>query len=187
MHAAPLGQQALMNQTLSTLSRSMVLSMLLVFLLMVALYNSYRAPFIIMFAIPVATVGALGALWLTHETLNLYSLIGTVLLVGIVTKNGILLVDYANRLRTAQKSKLYAIVESARTRFRPIIMTTAAMIAGMTPLALAFEPGSSQRSSLGVVVIGGLTSSLFLTLVVVPIMYLWLTPKQPRRKSTQTR
>jgi len=174
---APLGQQDLMGQTLVGLGSSLILSVVLVFLLMVALYNSYRAPLIIMFAVPVAAVGALGALWLTHETLNLYSLIGTILLVGIVTKNGILLVDYANTLRERGKNKLEAIKESAFTRFRPIMMTSISVIAGNIPLALALEPGSQVRASLGVVVIGGISSSLILTLVLVPIMFLWLAPE----------
>ena len=173
----PLGQQDFMQQTLIGLGTSLVLSIMLVFLLMVALYNSYRSPFIIMFSVPVAAVGALGALWITHETLNLFSLIGTILLVGIVTKNGILLVDYANTLRERGETKIKAIQESAYTRFRPIIMTSISVIAGNVPLALALEPGSSVRSSLGVVVIGGITSSLILTLVLVPIMYVLLSPE----------
>jgi multidrug efflux pump len=130
-----------------------------------------------MFSVPVAACGALGALVLTHETLNLFSLIGTILLVGIVTKNGILLVDFANTLRERGRSKIEAIKESAFTRFRPIIMTSISVVAGNFPLALALEPGSSVRSSLGVVVIGGILSSLVLTLVLVPIMYMWLAPK----------
>jgi HAE1 family hydrophobic/amphiphilic exporter-1 len=174
---APLGQQDLMQQTLVGLGSSLVLSVVLVFLLMVALYNSYRTPFIIMFSVPVAAVGAIGALWLTHSTLNLFSLIGTILLVGIVTKNGILLVDYANTLRERGEDKLTAIQESAFTRFRPIIMTSISVIAGNFPLALALEPGSSVRASLGIVVIGGISSSLILTLLLVPIMYMWLSPK----------
>jgi HAE1 family hydrophobic/amphiphilic exporter-1 len=174
---APLGQQDLMGQTLLGLGTSLILSVVLVFLLMVALYNSYRSPFIILFSVPVAAVGALGALALTRETLNLFSLIGTILLVGLVTKNGILLVDYANTLRERGESKLQAIQESAFTRFRPIIMTSVSVIAGNIPLALALEPGSTVRSSLGVVVIGGITSSLILTLILVPIMYMWLAPE----------
>ena len=166
-----------MAQTLVGLGTSLILSIMLVFLLMVALYNSYRAPFIIMFSVPVAAVGALGALFLTRSTLNLFSLIGTILLVGIVTKNGILLVDYANTLRERGESKIKAIQESAFTRFRPIIMTSISVIAGNIPLALALEPGSSTRSSLGVVVIGGITSSLILTLVLVPVMYVLLAPE----------
>jgi HAE1 family hydrophobic/amphiphilic exporter-1 len=172
----PLGQQDLMAQTLSQLGGSVVLSVVLVFLLMVALYNSYLSPLIILFAVPVAAVGALGALALTHDTLNLFSLIGTILLVGIVTKNGILLVDYANTLRSQGQDKLTAIQESAFTRFRPIMMTSLSVVAGNIPLALALEPGSSVRASLGVVVIGGILSSLLLTLILVPIMYMWLAP-----------
>jgi HAE1 family hydrophobic/amphiphilic exporter-1 len=173
----PLGQQDFMQQTLIGLGTSLILSIVLVFLLMVALYNSYRTPFIIMFSVPVAAVGALGALYLTHSTLNLFSLIGTILLVGIVTKNGILLVDYANTLRERGETKLKAIQESAFTRFRPIIMTSISVVAGNLPLALALEPGSSVRSSLGIVVIGGILSSLTLTLVLVPIMYTLLAPE----------
>ena len=172
----PLGAQDLMNQTLTGLGSSLILSVLLVFLLMVALYNSYRSPLIIIFSVPVAAVGALGALALTHQTLNLFSMIGTIMLVGIVTKNGVLLVDYANTLRRRGEDKLKAIQESAFTRFRPIIMTSASVVAGNIPLALALEPGSSVRSSLGIVVIGGILSSLFLTLVLIPIMYMWLAP-----------
>ena len=174
---APGGNQELMLQTLQGLGSSLVLSVVLVYLLMVALYNDFRDPFIILFAIPVAIVGALGALFITHQTLNLFSLIGSLLLVGLVTKNGILLVDYANTLRKRGKEKFDAIVESGETRFRPIIMTTAAMITGMLPLALALEPGSQVRASLAIVVIGGLTSSLVLTLFIVPVMYMWLSPK----------
>jgi HAE1 family hydrophobic/amphiphilic exporter-1 len=173
----PLGQQDFMQQTLIGLGTSLILSIMLVFLLMVALYNSYRSPFIIMFSVPVAAVGALGALYITHSTLNLFSLIGTILLVGIVTKNGILLVDYANTLRERGESKIKAIQESAFTRFRPIIMTSISVIAGNIPLALALEPGSSTRSSLGIVVIGGITSSLILTLILVPVMYVLLAPE----------
>jgi HAE1 family hydrophobic/amphiphilic exporter-1 len=173
----PLGQQDLMNQTLLGLGSSLILSVVLVFLLMVALYNSYISPLIIMFSVPVAAVGALGALALTHQTLNLFSLIGTILLVGIVTKNGVLLVDYANTLRRRGEEKLTAIQESAFTRFRPIMMTSISVVAGNIPLALALEPGSAVRASLGVVVIGGILSSLFLTLILVPIMYMWLAPK----------
>jgi HAE1 family hydrophobic/amphiphilic exporter-1 len=173
----PLGQQDLMNQTLADLGGSLVLSIVLVFLLMVALYNSYRSPMVILFSIPVAAVGALGALVITSQTLNLYSLIGIISLIGIAAKNGILLVDYANTLRARGVEKRAAIIESAYTRFRPIMMTSIALIAGNIPLALALEPGSAQRMSLGITVIGGDTSSLILTLLLVPIMYMIIAPK----------
>jgi HAE1 family hydrophobic/amphiphilic exporter-1 len=175
---APFGQQDYMRQVLTGLGGSLILSVVLVFLLMVALYNSYSSPFIILFSVPVAAVGALGALLITHQTLNLFSMIGTILLVGIATKNGILLVDYANTLRSRGLNKIAAIRESARTRFRPIMMTSVSVVAANIPLALALEPGSSVRSSLGVVVCGGALSSLALTLVLVPVMYMWFAPKR---------
>jgi len=175
---APFGQADYMRQVMTGLGGSLILSVVLVFLLMVALYNSYSSPFIILFSVPVAAVGALGALLVTHETLNLFSMIGTILLVGIATKNGILLVDYANTLRERGMNKIAAIRESARTRFRPIMMTSISIVAANIPLALALEPGSSVRSSLGVVVCGGALSSLVLTLVLVPVMYVWLAPKR---------
>jgi HAE1 family hydrophobic/amphiphilic exporter-1 len=174
---APLGSQDFMGQTLRGMGSSMIFSVILIFLLMVALYNSYSSPFIIMFSVPVAAVGAIGALLVTHKTLNLFSLIGTILLIGIATKNGILLVDYANTLRSRGRDKLAAIKESAYTRFRPIIMTSFSIVAAMVPLALGFEPGSGSRTSLGVVVMGGVLSSLFLTLLLVPIAYMWLAPR----------
>ena len=171
------GNQQNVSDTILGMSVSLVLSIALVYLLMVALYDSYRTPFVIMFSVPVAVVGALGALALTHQTLNLFSFIGSVLLVGLVSKNGILLVDFANRLRANGMDAIDAVRESALERFRPIVMTTLAMIAGMLPLALALDPGSEAERSLGTVVIGGLTSSLFLTLLIVPIVYLRFAPR----------
>jgi len=169
----------LMNQALVTLGSSLMISFILVFLMIVALYNSYRTPFVTLFAIPLATIGAFGALWITRSTLNLYSLIGMVLLVGLVTKNGILLVDYADTVRKRDgRNREEGIREAAQTRFRPIMMTTIAMIAGMLPLALGLEPGGGSRASLAIAVIGGLASSLALTLFIVPIMYTWIAPKE---------
>jgi hydrophobic/amphiphilic exporter-1 (mainly G- bacteria), HAE1 family len=171
------GNQQDVAATVYGMGIALLLSILLVYLLMVALYNSYRTPFIIMFSIPVAAVGSLGSLALTHQTLNLFSLIGTVLLIGLVTKNGILLVDFAGARRREGMSSVAAIRAAARQRFRPIMMTTIAMIAGMSPLALALDPGAQASRSLGTVVIGGLASSLLLTLVLVPIVFVALTPK----------
>ena len=170
------GNQESVRNTVYGMSISLLLSIVLVYLLMVALYKSYRTPFVIMFSVPVAVVGALGALALTHQTLNLFSFIGSILLVGLVSKNGILLVDFANRLRRGGMLEIEAVRESALERFRPILMTTLAMIVGMLPLALALEAGSEAERSLGTVVIGGLSSSLVLTLVLVPIVYLWIAP-----------
>jgi len=180
------GNQQNLADTVSGIGAALLLAFLLVYLLMVALFDSYRSPAIIMFSVPLAVVGALGALALTHQTLNLFSMIGTVLLIGLVSKNGILLVDFANRARLEGKTKRAAIIEAAEIRFRPIIMTTFSMVAGMLPLALALDPGAETRRALGVVVIGGLLSSLILTLLVIPIVYLALgqrdpSPPTPRR------
>jgi hydrophobic/amphiphilic exporter-1 (mainly G- bacteria), HAE1 family len=173
------GNQQNLSDTLRGMIAGLILSFILVYLLMVALYNSYRLPFIIMFAVPVATVGAFTALALTRQALNLYSLIGTVMLVGLASKNGILLVDFADHMVQSGMDRVSALVEAAKERFRPIVMTTCAMIAGMTPIALALDPGGAQRQALGVVVIGGLISSIILTLVLVPVMFMWLGPKKP--------
>ncbi len=174
------GNQANLVQTVNGLGVSLILSLSLVYLLMIALYNAYRAPLVIMFAVPVAAVGALGALAITGQTLNLFSLIGVVMLVGLVSKNGILLVDFAELKVDGGMEKFAAMKAAARERFRPIVMTTVSMISGMLPLALALDPGSAAKRSLGTVVIGGLTSSLLLTLVLVPIMFVWIAPGPPK-------
>jgi hydrophobic/amphiphilic exporter-1 (mainly G- bacteria), HAE1 family len=175
------GQQQNLSDTVNGMATGLILSLCLVYLLMVALYDSYRLPFIIMFSVPVAAVGALTSLAVTHQALNLFSLIGTVLLVGLASKNGILLVDFANHMVERGMDRSAAMIEAARERFRPIVMTTCAMIAGMSPIALALDPGGAQRQALGIVVIGGLVSSLLLTLVLVPVMFMWLGPKPKAR------
>ena len=178
--AAAGGTQQNLVQTVNGLGVALLLSLALVYLLMVALYDAYRVPFVIMFAVPVAAIGALGALAITRQSLNLYSLIGVIMLIGLVSKNGILLVDFARHRVAAGLSKAAAIKEAASERFRPIVMTTVSMIAGMTPLALALDQGSVAKRSLGTVVIGGLTSSLVLTLVLVPIIFIWIAPGPPK-------
>ena len=178
------GQQQNLTQTVNGLSISLLLSFSLVYLLIIALYDAYRAPLVIMFAVPVAAIGAFGALAITGQSLNLFSLIGVVMLVGLVSKNGILLVDFAQLKVLDGQDKLSAIKAAARERFRPIVMTTVSMIAGMLPLALALDPGSAAKRSLGTVVIGGLTSSLLLTLILVPVVYLWIAPGPPSRPAS---
>jgi multidrug efflux pump subunit AcrB len=182
---APNGSQRNLLDTVSGIAVALILSFLLVYLLMVALYNSFKTPFVMMFAIPVTAFGALGSLAVTDLTLNLFSMIGTLLLVALVTKNGILLVDYANHLRERGRSVEQAIRESAATRFRPIVMTTFSMVVAMLPIALALEPGSEVRQALGVVVVGGLLSSLALTLLLVPVVYVRMT-RQPTPKPQAT-
>jgi HAE1 family hydrophobic/amphiphilic exporter-1 len=141
-------------------------------MVMVALYDSYLDPFIVLFSIPVAMVGALLALALTMKSLNIFSILGIIMLIGLVGKNAILLVDRANQMRREKAFSPYdAIVEAGQSRLRPILMTTTAMVIGMLPLALATDSGSEWKSGLAWAIIGGLISSMFLTLVLVPVIY----------------
>jgi HAE1 family hydrophobic/amphiphilic exporter-1 len=170
---------------------ALITSFTLVYVLMVVLYGSFVEPFIVMFSVPVAIVGALGGLALRHQSLNLFSLIAIVMLFGLVAKNGILLVDYANQQRKRGASVHEAIVSAAETRFRPILMTTCAMIFGMLPLSLGLTEGAEERASMGTVLIGGLSSSLVLTLLLVPIMYTfvmgWVDKREKRREDRHAR
>ncbi|HTJ26794.1 MAG TPA: efflux RND transporter permease subunit [Candidatus Limnocylindria bacterium] len=156
---------------LNSMAFALLTSIALIYCLMVVLYGSFLTPFVIMFSIPVAIIGALFALAITHQTINLFSAIGLIMLFGLVAKNGILLVDYANTLRKRGLTHAEAILTAGGTRLRPIVMTTAAMVFGMLPLATGHTEGGEIRMSMGIVLIGGLLSSLFLTLFLVPAMY----------------
>jgi HAE1 family hydrophobic/amphiphilic exporter-1 len=147
------------------------LSIVLVYMLLAALYESLIMPFSVLFALPVALVGALFALAISHNTLNLLSLIGLVVLMSLVGKNGILLVDYTNHLRGQGLSRHDALVKAGPTRMRPIFMTSAAMILGMWPLAAGLEPGSELYRAMASEIIGGMATSTVLSLLVVPCMY----------------
>jgi HAE1 family hydrophobic/amphiphilic exporter-1 len=139
---------------------------------MVALYDSYIYPFVVLFSIPVAVVGALLALALSMQPLSIFSILGMIMLIGLVAKNAILIVDFANQLKAEGKNSVEALIESGKTRLRPILMTTLSMITGMMPIAFAHGAGAEWKSGLAWVLIGGLTSSMVLTLVVVPCVYL---------------
>ncbi len=145
-----------------------------IYMIMVALFESYVHPFTIMFSIPVALVGGLGALVLTGQTLNMFSMIGILLAMGLVTKNAILLVDRTNEQRAKGLSVREALLEAGPTRLRPILMTTLTMVLGMMPLALALGAGSEMRQSMAIIVIGALISSTLLTLVLVPVIYTYM-------------
>jgi len=147
-------------------------AIVLVYLIMVALYENAIYPFVVLFSIPVALVGALLALALTMQTLNIFSLIGVIMLLGLVSKNAILIVDFTNHLKTQGYSVKDALVEAGKERLRPILMTTLAMILGMLPIAIASGAGAEIKNGMAWVIIGGLTSSMILTLFVVPSMYL---------------
>jgi HAE1 family hydrophobic/amphiphilic exporter-1 len=164
---------------------ALIASIIFVYLIMVALYNSYIYPFVVLFSIPVALVGALLALALNLQSLNIFSILGIIMLVGLVAKNAILLVDYTNQLKARGKNTIDALLESGRTRLPPILMTTIAMVIGMLPLALASGAGAEWKNGMAWALIGGLTSSMLLTLVVVPVIYViidkiqsWLSRKK---------
>ena len=142
--------------------------MLFVYIIMVSLFESYIHPFTIMFSLPVALVGAFIGLAVLDLSLNMFSMIGIIMLMGLVTKNAILLVDFTNTLRSRGREMHEALLEAGKTRLRPIIMTTATMVFGMMPLALALGAGSEMRQGMAVVVVGGLISSTLLTLVLDP-------------------
>lgn len=154
---------------------ALALSVVLLYMLLVALYESFTHPLAIMFSLPVALVGAFGVLLLTGNTLNIMSLLGMILLMGVVTKNAILLVDFTNILRREQgMPRREALIEAGRMRLRPILMTTFSIVFAMIPLALQLGAGAELRAPLAVVVIGGTLSSLLLTLILIPTVYSYL-------------
>ncbi|MHB8147453.1 MAG: efflux RND transporter permease subunit [Vulcanimicrobiaceae bacterium] len=172
------GNSQFMQETMSNMLLALGLSFTLVYMLMVILYGSFFEPLIVMFSVPLAIIGALIFLALMGrlqpeqgQSLNIISMLGIVMLFGLVAKNGILLVDYSNTLVKRGMRVREAVLQAATTRFRPIIMTTAAMIFGMLPLALGFAEGGEWRQAIGTVIIGGLISSLVLTLFLVPMIY----------------
>lgn len=166
------GDLKMQSDSFSSLGLAMIAAIIFVFLVMIALYDSYYDPFIILFSIPVALVGALLTLALLMKTLSIFSILGIIMLVGLVDKNAILLVDRTNQLRRENHLSLYdSLIEAGKSRIRPIVMTTTAMVFGMLPMALATDAGSEWKSSLAWAIIGGLLSSMFLTLILVPVMY----------------
>jgi multidrug efflux pump len=149
-----------------------LLALLVVYLVLAGQFESFVHPLVILVAVGLSFTGALVALTLTGHTLNLFSKIGLVMLVGLVTKNSILIVEFANQLRLRGMALGEAIFEAARTRFRPILMTALATIAGIMPIALGFGAGGEARAPLGVAVVGGMFFATFLTFLVVPAVYL---------------
>ena len=147
------------------------LAVFLVYLVMAAQFESIVHPFVILFTIPLALVGAIFALYVTGTTINVVVFIGAIMLAGIVVNNAIVLVDLINQLRAAGSERIEAIREAARLRLRPIMMTTLTTVLGLLPMALGLGEGAEMRSPMAITVIGGLLTSTLLTLVVVPVMY----------------
>ncbi|MEJ2883297.1 efflux RND transporter permease subunit [Pedobacter sp. GR22-6] len=167
-----LGEVKNQGDAFGSLGFALVVAIVLVYLIMVALYENAIYPFVVLFSIPVALIGAFLALALTMDTLNVFSIIGVIMLLGLVSKNAILIVDFANQLKAEGYGVVEALLEAGKERLRPILMTTLAMILGMLPIALASGAGSEIKNGMAWVIIGGLTSSMVLTLFVVPSMYL---------------
>lgn len=156
----------------SNISFALVLALLLIYLILTAQFESFRDPFIIMLTVPMAIAGAMLSLWIFGQTLNIFSEIGMILLIGIVTKNGILIVEFANQKRKQGMNKRVAAFEGASARLRPIVMTSLATIFGSLPIALALGSGAQSRIPLGIVVVGGLLFALILTLFIIPVTYI---------------
>lgn len=159
------------SEGFGTLGVALIMSIVLVYLIMVALYNNYVHPFVVLFSIPLSIIGALLALALTNNSLNIFTILGLIMLIGLVAKNAIILVDFTNQQIAEGNSVRQALVNANHARLRPILMTTIAMVIGMLPIAIAKGAGAEWKNGLAWVIIGGLISSLFLTLIVVPVVY----------------
>ncbi len=165
------GNKENQDEGFGTLGIALLASIILVYAVMVILYDSFSKPFIILFSIPLSFIGALLLLALTNETLNIFTILGIIMLIGLVAKNAIMLVDFANHKIEAGYSTYDALIAANHARFRPIMMTTIAMVIAMVPIAFAQGDGSDMNRGLAIVIMGGLLSSLFLTLIIVPVVY----------------
>jgi HAE1 family hydrophobic/amphiphilic exporter-1 len=165
------GEVKRQKESMGALGTAMGIGFILVYLIMVALYDNFIYPFVVIFSIPVALVGALLALNLSSSNMGIFTMLGMLMLLGLVAKNAILIVDFANHLKEKGLSSYDALLESVRERMRPILMTTIAMVIGMIPIAIAKGSGAEWKNGLAWILIGGLTSSMFITIVVVPMIY----------------
>jgi hydrophobic/amphiphilic exporter-1 (mainly G- bacteria), HAE1 family len=165
------GRSREFRRSFQYLGTALALSILIIYMVLAAQFESFIHPFTIMLSLPLATVGVFGLLLVTGKTLNMFSYLGIIMLVGIVTKNAILLVDFTNQLRARGLERTAAILQAGPTRLRPILMTAITTIAGMVPVSLAFSEGGETRAPLAVSVIGGMLTSTLLTLLVIPVVY----------------
>ncbi|HVF38398.1 MAG TPA: efflux RND transporter permease subunit, partial [Gemmatimonadaceae bacterium] len=170
-HAVFTGDVQNLEETKGYVAAALGLAVVFIYLILASLFGSFFQPLAIMLALPLSFIGVALALLLTNGNINVMTMIGIIMLMGLVTKNGILLVDFTNQQRAAGVSRTDALLAAGRIRLRPIIMTTVAMIFGMLPLALAIGEGAEQRAPMARAVIGGLITSTLLTLLVVPVMY----------------
>jgi HAE1 family hydrophobic/amphiphilic exporter-1 len=165
------GEVKRQKESMGALGTAMGIGLILVYLIMVALYDNFVYPFVVLFSILVSLIGAILALNLTSSSMGIFTMLGMLMLLGLVAKNAILIVDFANHLKEEGKNTYDALLEAVRERMRPILMTTIAMVIGMIPIAIAKGSGAEWKNGLAWILIGGLTSSMFLTIIVVPMMY----------------
>jgi HAE1 family hydrophobic/amphiphilic exporter-1/multidrug efflux pump len=169
------------KESASNTSYALLLALILIYLVLAAQFESFTDPFIIMITVPLAIAGALISLWMLDQTLNIFSQIGIIMLIGLVTKNGILIVEFANKKRATGLSIKEAVLEAASQRLRPILMTSLATALGALPIAISLGAAATSRKPLGTVVVGGLMFSLVLTLFVIPAVYTYLSSKHKRQ------
>lgn len=179
------GQASRMNETFGELISALFLALVLIYMLLAVLYESVLTPFIRMFSLPLGLIGSVLLLFLTHNTLNIYSMIGILVMDGIVAKNGTLLIDYTLTLMDRGRTALEAIVEAGCVRLKPICMTTITMMVGMLPMALAMTDGAETRVSMAWVIIGGLLTSTVFTLLVIPIIFLYFYQEKNFGRNTE--
>ncbi|MDH5500665.1 MAG: efflux RND transporter permease subunit, partial [Gammaproteobacteria bacterium] len=172
------GQNEEMEESFRSMQFALALAIFLVYLVMASQFESLIHPFVILFTIPLALVGAILALFITGTTINVVAFIGVIMLAGIVVNNAIILVDLINQLRSKGVDKTEAILEAGRARLRPIMMTTLTTILGLLPMAISFGEGTEVRTPMAITVIGGLLVSTLLTLVVIPVVYSLLDRKK---------
>ena len=170
-HAVFTGDVQNLNETKGYVASALVLAVIFIYLILASLFGSFFQPLAILMSLPLSFLGVALALWLTKGNLNVMTMIGIIMLMGLVTKNGILLIDFVNQQRGEGTPRTEALLTAGRVRLRPILMTTIAMIFGMIPTAMAFGEGSEQRAPMAHAVIGGLITSTLLTLFVVPVVY----------------
>lgn len=170
----------------SSLMFAFMLALVLIFLVLAAQFESFKDPFIVMMTVPLALTGALIFMWYFDVTMNIFSQIGLIMLIGLVSKNGILLVEFANQRKTAGLNKVDAIKSASASRFRPILMTSLATIFGLLPLALGLGEGAQSRVAMGITVVGGMLFSTFLTLFVVPAIYTYIS-SEPKNNDDETK
>ena len=171
------GQSREFKQTSWSIYFTFLLALAFIYLVLAAQFESFKDPFIIMLTVPLSITGALLALWWSGGTLNIYSQVGLVTLIGLITKHGILIVEFANQLRAQGHPIKEAVIESATLRMRPILMTTGAMVLGAVPLALATGAGAESRQDIGWVIVGGLLVGTLFTLFVIPVVYTYLASR----------